>query len=373
VWNRTLRIASPTKQRFVDLNIYYYVSGHGFGHISRTSVILKKLVNQPAISKIHLISMRSDFIEWEHPKIIKRKVNEDVGVYQKDSLSLDLLKTKLALQEFEKNKNSLLDLEARYCKQHNISLILTDVGSFPIILAVEVGIPSVLIGNFTWDFVYENYVKDDSYFQIITDLIRTEYSFATEALFLPFTCPMPSFLESTRVGMVGRKPNLTKSDARAFFEFSEEFTYILLSFGAYGLTDFQMNWNRLPDHIKLVASGVPGIDTRRVFTPKPGDYPNLVRACDFVLTKPGYGILAETFYAKTPVLYTDRGDFAEYPILVHSLQTYFPSAYVSHSQISECDFEDGISYIRNNENSQKLLDIEHDGEDTIIKHILEYI
>jgi hypothetical protein len=318
------------------------------------------------------VSSRSSFIDWEDVKLKKRELNLDVGVFQKDSLSLDIDKTKITLQNFEKNKNSLLISEADYCKKHNIGLILTDAGSLPIVLAVEVGIPSIFIGNFTWDFVYENYGKNDPYFFQIAELIRTEYSFATEALFLPFTCPMPPFLEATSVGMVGRKPNLSKVSARKLLEFSDDITYILLSFGAYGLSGFEMKWEKLPKNMRFVASGVPGIDESKVIVPTPGHYPDLVRACDYVLTKPGYGILSEAYYAGTPVIYTDRGDFSEYPVLVETLVKYFSSAYINHSQISNCNFEDAISLINNSKNMQKILDIEPDGEDTIIKHILEY-
>lgn len=352
--------------------IYYYVSGHGFGHISRTSVILKKLLERQEISKVHLVSTRIGFIEWDHPKLIKRVLGLDVGVYQKDSLSLDIQKTKDALQGFEKSKNSLLTSEALYCHQHNIDLIITDAGSFPIVLALEAEVPSIFIGNFTWDFVYENYGKVDPYFFEISEILKAEYSFATEALFLPFTCPMPTFLESTKVGMVGRKPNLSKKEARNHYGFLDEFIYILISFGAYGLSGFEMQWHKLPKHFKLVASGVPGIDTSKVITPTEGHYPDLVRASDYVLTKPGYGIMSEVFYAETPVIYTDRGDFSEYPILVDVLEKKFPSSYITHNQISNCSFEDSIANIQMRMGSKKLLDIEPDGEDTIIKHILEY-
>ncbi|TGL58012.1 glycosyl transferase [Leptospira ognonensis] len=352
--------------------IYYYVSGHGFGHISRTSVILKKLLERPEISKIHLVSTRIGFIDWHHPKLIKRELGLDVGVYQKDSLSIDIQKTKDALQIFERSKNSFLTSEALYCRQHQVDLIITDAGSFPIVLALEAELPSIFIGNFTWDFVYENYGKVDPYFFEISEILKAEYSFATEALFLPFTCPMPTFLESSTVGMVGRKPHLAKAEARELYGFSKDITYILISFGAYGLSGFEMRWDNLPKHIKLVASGVPGIDLSKVVTPIGGYYPDLVRASDYVLTKPGYGIMSEVFYAETPVIYTDRGDFSEYPFLVDVLQKKFPSSYITHHQISNCSFEDSISNIQMGLGSKKLLDIEPDGEDTIIKHILEY-
>jgi L-arabinokinase len=51
-------------------------------------------------------------------------------------------------------------------------------------------------------------------------------------------------------------------------------------------------------------------------------YPDLVNAADVVVTKPGYGIVAECLAHRTPVLFTPRGAFREQPLLVAGLQHY---------------------------------------------------
>ncbi|TGN16759.1 glycosyl transferase [Leptospira ilyithenensis] len=354
------------------MKIYYYVSGHGFGHISRTSVILSEILKNPGLTELHLISERTSFISEANPKLIKRNSKLDVGVYQKDSLSMDTEKTKQALIEFEKSKNRLLKEESDYCKTKGIDLIITDASSLPLIIALEVGIPSVFVGNFTWDFIYRKFANQDSYFTNISDILLTEYSFATEALVLPFHCPMPPFLEKTEVGLVGRKPTLTKSEARTSFQFTDSYKYVLLSFGAYGLEGFDFHWENLPSDIKLVAYGVPGLKTDRVIVPDFCNYPDLVSACDYVLTKPGYGILSECYYADTPILYTDRGDFAEYPYLVENLQNYFLSSYISHEEISNCEFEIHFSRIDSAKGKVKVLEVPKNGEIQITNRIFEY-
>ena len=45
-------------------------------------------------------------------------------------------------------------------------------------------------------------------------------------------------------------------------------------------------------------------------------YEDLVRAVDVVVTKPGYGIIAECLANDTALLYTSRGHFIEYDVLV---------------------------------------------------------
>ncbi len=45
-------------------------------------------------------------------------------------------------------------------------------------------------------------------------------------------------------------------------------------------------------------------------------YEDLVRAVDVVITKPGYGIIADCIANDAAMLYTSRGRFAEYEVMV---------------------------------------------------------
>jgi L-arabinokinase len=62
-------------------------------------------------------------------------------------------------------------------------------------------------------------------------------------------------------------------------------------------------------------------------------YQDLVGGVDAVVTKPGYGIVTDAIGAGTRLVYTDRGDFPEYPILVAEMARYLPCAYVSNADL----------------------------------------
>ncbi len=59
----------------------------------------------------------------------------------------------------------------------------------------------------------------------------------------------------------------------------------------------------------------------------------MVAACDAVLTKPGYGIVADCLANRAPVLYTDRGPFREYPVLAAALERLGPARYVPSADV----------------------------------------
>jgi L-arabinokinase len=62
-------------------------------------------------------------------------------------------------------------------------------------------------------------------------------------------------------------------------------------------------------------------------------YEDLVRAVDVVVTKPGYGIISECIANDTAMLYTSRGDFREYPVLVSEMAKYVRCEYIDHDEL----------------------------------------
>jgi predicted glycosyltransferase len=58
-------------------------------------------------------------------------------------------------------------------------------------------------------------------------------------------------------------------------------------------------------------------------------YEDLVAAVDVVMTKPGYGIIAECIAADRPMLYTSRGAFREYDLLVAEMRRYLRNEFIS--------------------------------------------
>src|SRR5204862_1438890 len=58
----------------------------------------------------------------------------------------------------------------------------------------------------------------------------------------------------------------------------------------------------------------------------PPTHPDLVGAVDCVLSKPGYGTVAECLRRPTPLVYVPRGEFRESPPLVAAIERWLPSA-----------------------------------------------
>ena len=68
-------------------------------------------------------------------------------------------------------------------------------------------------------------------------------------------------------------------------------------------------------------------------------YEDLVLAAEAVVTKPGYGIIAEAIANDASILYTTRGHFPEYDVLVEEMPKYVRSAFISHDDLFDGKWE----------------------------------
>lgn len=314
------------------MTLAFFVSGHGFGHISRSLEIIKELLNQSA--SVHLFSSRLEFLDgFMHPNLKVTNLSTDVGIIQNNSIDMDLEKTKQSIILFEKNKENLKSILQSNLLEISPDLVVSDSSSLPLAVSHKLKIPCFFLGNFTWDFIYNHYSSRDSFFGNYSKILESEYNLCDRGFILPFHCPTESIPFREYTGLVGRKPKRHREEVRSELGFLESKKYILLSFGAYGLDPSLFAFENKHPSIEIVISGLVGFETSAVKHIHSIYYPDLLTACDAVLTKPGYGILSEAYFANTPILYTDRGDFIEYSYLVASMKKFHKSEYLSHSDL----------------------------------------
>ena len=318
------------------MRITYYISHHGFGHISRSLEIIRHFSDQGHETEI--VTGRTDFLEKNSLNIQVRKEKTDTGVIQKNSLEINVEETLNELKKFREGEMELIRKETLHLQKHKPDAVISDSSPIPFAAAQNAGIPSFFIGNFTWDYIYANYIKYNSEFSGYVSAMRDHYVKCTKAYILPFHCPTDVFKDAVNVGVVGRKPRTDRETVRKRLGFDSKKKYYLFSFGAYGLSGPDFHFEKLASDSEIFISGLENFQHPKIRNVQGEYYPDLVAAADFVVTKPGYGILAETYLAGTPVIYTDRGDFAEYAHLVDAMQKTHTSAYISQNDLFSFNF-----------------------------------
>jgi glycosyl transferase family 1 len=317
--------------------VVYYVSGHGFGHAVRSAEVIRALRRRcPELP----IEVRTGAPGWLFPPGVSvTELSADAGVVQPNALEIDELATLERAAALVGNAASLVADQVAALRAVGAGLVVGDVPPLAFLAAAAAGLPSIAVANFSWDWIYQPYVASRPAFGWLLDWHRAAYGQAELLLRLPFHDAMSAFRAIEDVPLISRAPSALRAVLRARLGLSPAERVVLLSFGGLGLDGLQPELlAALPEYTFLatereVAPGERRPANLRLLPMVQRNYDDIVAACDVVVSKPGFGIVASCLASRVPLLYTDRGNFAEFPILVAGLQAAGRAAYIRSAEL----------------------------------------
>lgn len=309
------------------MTIVFYISGHGFGHASRSIELLAVLAaRRPDATLI----VRTAAPPWlfhatAPPTVELAPLEADVGVVQIDSLNVDERETALRAARFYGTFEQRVDAEARFLAARRATLVLGDIPPLACAAAARAGIKSVAVGNFTWDWIYSGYDTFERLAPGVIGAIREAYATATRALRLPMHGGFePMAAVTSDIPFIARRSARARADTRGLLGIPDDRRFVLASFGGYGLD--------VPLAAIAKSEGLTVLSPATT-PPAPLTYPDLVAAADVVISKPGYGIVSECVANGTPLLYTSRGRFVEYDVFVAEMPRVLRCRYISQPDL----------------------------------------
>jgi len=310
------------------VTIAFYISGHGFGHASRSIEVINALVDrQPGLRVI----IRSDVAPWlvsrtARPGVELVPVQCDTGVVQADSLNLDEAATLTRARAFMSGFHERVAAEAAWLRQAGASLVVADIPALGIAAAHAAGVPGIALGNFTWDWIYAGYDGSAD----LVDLIGDIYRRTTLALRLPMWGGFATMPRVIDVPFVARRSAREPAEVRRRLGLPAGERLALVSFGGYGVDGLDVAALRhLPGYRVLL----PGDVDESAMYRQGLRYEDLLRAVDVVVSKPGYGIVSECLANDTALLYTSRGHFVEYDVLVAAMPRFLRAAFIGQADL----------------------------------------
>jgi hypothetical protein len=299
------------------------------------------------------IVVRTTAPRWLFERTVRRAhsvtyqhVECDTGVVQIDSLHPDVDATLQQTRDFMRTFDARVAVEAAVLLQERADLVVADLPALGIAAGCAAAVPTVGLGNFTWDWIYGDY--PDS--QDIVDAIGEAYRGARLALRLPMHGGFATFAEVVDLPFVARCSMRDPMEIRRGLGLPLDERLVLVSFGGYGLGELDLDalsrisgfaivmsadrpLGELPEPLRNGRRGsLLPFDERAMYTAG-FFYEDLVRAVDVVVTKPGYGIIAECVANDTAMLYTSRGHFIEYDTLVAALPRLLRSRFIDHAAL----------------------------------------
>jgi len=242
------------------------------------------------------------------------RVGCDVGLAQVNPFEVDPAETIRRLERLFADRNQMLGHFTGVLKTSRCRLILCDIAFLGIEAAEILGIPSILIENFTWDFIYAGYSHLEPKLEYYAGEIKKVFDRVPYHIqSTPICEPNPNYYQ---VAPVSRPPKSKPGEVRKLLDVAPDEPLILVTTGGIvpevhpdaGLKKFSEITFILPG-----AGSKASRDANLIRLPHQTGYysPDLVAASDAVIAKLGYSTVAEVFHAGLPFGYIQRPDFPE--------------------------------------------------------------
>ncbi len=350
-----------------------FITPHGFGHATRMTGVLEALQSKIPDLHVHLFTTvpKSLFAESlnnfsHHP------LHCDIGLIQKSGLEADLPATISRLQAFLPFQDSLVQELA-----DNISgcrLVLCDIAPLGIAVAREAGITSVLVENFTWDWIYRAYLPNHPDLLPAIDFLSAQYQQVDIHIRTEPLCDntskgdlvcSPIFRRTRRQRCEIRKELQCKNNQRVVLVSMggmEQKLPFINELSAFPDTLFllagQQQSSRLADNVLLLSR-----DSRYY-------HPDLINAADLVVCKSGYSTVSECYQAGVPLVTVGRTTFPESAVLER-----FTSSKMGGTSLGQKEFLSGnwLATLDQLCSRQRLTPAPINGADTVAEYLLPFL
>lgn len=201
--------------------IAYYITNSGFGHLTRSSAIIKEILENSDYN----VLIVCDHNQNEHAKVGLRKFEDRLifidmktdanSVFLENSLKVDVEQTEESIRNYMRSLPGHVRNQANLLKAMDIQLIVTDISILGIMVAKRIGVKVIGISNYTWYNRYKNIGIQESIIGVYKEwynqldlLYRFELSDSMEGI----TCPTED------VGLVSREAaEMSVTDLKKFY------------------------------------------------------------------------------------------------------------------------------------------------------------
>jgi len=315
--------------------VAFFISPHGFGHAARAASIMEALAE---IQSQTLFDIFTTVPAWffNHSNAFAfhyHSLLTDIGLVQMTPFQEDLPATVQNLKNFLPFDHSQIAPVAQKIRHLKSELVICDIAPMGILIAREAGVPSVLIENFTWDWIYQGYEEPaiNEFAQYLQSIFaEASCHIQTEPICKPapvnYTAAPASRKIKTPAGVVRQELGL-----------SDSCKVVMITTGGtpkrYGFID-KLKTQTGIHFIIAGASNSVSIQDNLIFLPQTSTYfhPDLINASDAVIGKVGYGTIAEVYHAGIPFGYVARTHYRESKPLVNFIENKMHGFAISESE-----------------------------------------
>ena len=354
--------------------IAYYITAHGYGHGVRSTDIIRAINRLYPEINVHIITgLPAPFLRSRlgADNISIRVRDFDIGMVQLDSIRVDVAATLDRALELYAARERLLAEEIVFLEETGINMVVTDIPSLPLEAAAQAGIPRAAVGNFSWDWIYSEFLTEDARWLPIVEMFREQYSRSDLLLRLPFHDEMTAFPVKEDIPLVAHPGNPCRDRIARLTGCDPEKKWVLLSFTTLDLSEEALaRIERIKDREFLTVlplqwrrSNIHAVEREQA------SFSDVLASVDAVISKPGFGILSDCVVNHKPLIYADRTNFREYPVLEESIRKYLKHVHISTEDLYRGDIESSLRAVETA--AEPLLSLPAGGDEIAARHIVK--
>lgn len=330
------------------VHIASFVSSHGLGHAARSVAVMEAIRDRvPSLG----FDIFTSVPEWFFKQTLSEGfayhgIPTDVGLKQRSPFEEDLAETLTDLDAFFPFKPEDIHAVGRLLKDRGCRLILCDISPMGIVVGVESGIPSLLVENFTWDWIYQGYADREPKFFPHIEFFKSTFAGADYHIQTEPVCRHRKADLTT--APISRKPRSSAETIRQMLGINCGKPVIHITMG--GIPQQYAIEEKLtahPDLTFILSGSGSGLErTGNVVTlPYHSTFyhPDIINAADLVVGKAGYSTLAEVYYAGIPFVYVQRPTFRESDVISNFAETHMHGMAISRAQFDSGEWIDALS------------------------------
>jgi len=331
----------------MSTNICCFISPHGFGHATRTIAVLEALHKLVPDLHAHLFSTVQEalFTPLSLPYTY-RQITTDIGLIQTTALSVSKRLTTHALESLIPFAPDIVTRCMTECKSSR--LIVCDISVLGIIIGKRLGIPSVLVENFTWDWIYSRLSEPAPALARVSDYFsnlygQADYRIQTEPVCRSVLCDLTSY-------PVARSIKSSAAQTRAALGAQGRKIVLITMGGIPHELPFISLLKNYPEYLFVLAGqsrpGSYGDNVMMLLSDSGFHHPDLINAAHLLVCKTGYSTIAECTQTATPVCAVSRSDFAESAVLEKFIRQQLNGTTIEQNEFNSGSWLDKLPHLQ---------------------------
>ena len=323
-----------------------FISPHGFGHATRVIALLEALQSTKQVQPQLITTVPETLFKTSSLNYSYHPVVTDIGLKQRDGFTFDLRATIAALNDFIPFQSDTINNLKQICS--SATMVVTDISILGVYTAKLLDLPSVLVENFTWDWIYAHFPDQDELLSFIPTFEQL-YAQADARIQTEPTCnPLPYSLTCQPIARpLSSNPHVFR---QRLSQKEQQKKLVLITTG--GVPTGLPFLSRLPQvhNCLFVLTGQKQSrqleqNVYAIAHDSEFNHQDFIHSADLVICKSGYSTIAECCQSRAAIVCVRRKTFPESTHLETFVLNNLGGVTISHSQFLSGKWLEGLDFL----------------------------